>query len=247
MCAGRGGDDGGGDDDAPPRVSADWRSFRARLVDAEGAAAGGVPRVGECAEGEARWAHRVARPEEGCVLVARPEVIQEGFFEKGVVLVLSHGEMGTFGLCLNKMLSKSLASVPSDSSSPLGEAFQMAKVECFINNPLMSGGPLGLDSLMILHDKELVEATKVIGNLHCGDLLGAMVAVRTGELESKRCRFFSGYSAWSSGQLDEEIEEGAWDVLATSTQYILDFEHASSDDDHGKCLWSALREKADIS
>jgi hypothetical protein len=42
--------------------------------------------------GAACWAHTLAQPEVGCVLVARADAAQRlGFFERAVVLITSHG------------------------------------------------------------------------------------------------------------------------------------------------------------
>lgn len=187
--------------------------------------------------GDGFWAHRVAQPESGCVLVARPEEVYDGFFSRSVVLLLSHGSEGTFGLCLNKPLASNLATVPTDSSSPIGAAFQVAKAECFAENALLSGGPVNEESLVMLHSAALASASRVTDGVYCGGLLGAIVAVRSGELKAGRCRFFSGYSAWSSGQLEGEIARGAWHLAATSEKYILEY---NLPPDSGDCMWHRI-------
>jgi putative AlgH/UPF0301 family transcriptional regulator len=222
-------DAAGADADADaPKLSQDWRSFRARLVSTEAPAS---------SSRDGFWAHRVVQPESGCVLVARPEEVYDGFFSRSVVLLLSHGDDGTFGLCLNKPLANSLASVPTDSSSPIGEAFQIAKAECFAENALLSGGPVNEESLIMLHGANLASASQVTDGVYCGGLLGAIVAVRSGLLKSQRCRFFSGYSAWSGGQLEGEIERGAWHLAATSEKYILEY---NLPPDNGDCMWRQI-------
>jgi putative AlgH/UPF0301 family transcriptional regulator len=234
---GSGGDDGGGgdaDSDAP-KLSQDWRSFRAKLVSGESAPAARAKGGGLDEHGF--WAHRIEEPESGCVLVARPEEVDDGFFSKSVVLLLSHSQEGTFGLCLNKPVASSLASVPMDSSSPVGAAFQVAKAECFAENALLSGGPVNEASLIMLHGTNLASASHVMDGVYCGGLLGAIVAVRSGELPAERCRFFSGYSAWSGGQLDEEIARGAWLTAATSAKYILEYRLPP---DGGDCMWRRI-------
>lgn len=223
MSGGEAAPEPGPDADAP-KLSQDWRSFRARLV------GGGLG-------AEGFWAHRVAQPESGCVLVARPEEVYDGYFSRSVVLLLSHGSDGTFGLCLNKPLASNLASVPTDSSSPIGEAFQTAKAECFAENSLLSGGPVNEESLIMLHGANLASASQVTDGVYCGGLLGAIVAVRSGQLKSRQCRFFSGYSAWSGGQLEGEIKRGAWHLAATSEKYILEYNLPT---ESGDCMWHKI-------
>lgn len=76
--------------DSPPqnflilscKVDLDWRAVRAKLVSMEqhGASSG----LGES------WAHEIAQPEKGCVLVCRRQGL--GIFHQSVVFLLSHGE-----------------------------------------------------------------------------------------------------------------------------------------------------------
>lgn len=183
------------------------------------------------------WAHRVPQPEEGCVLVARPsDVASSGFFDRSVVLVISHNDEGTYGLTLNKPMG-GLSSVAADPSTPIGEAFRIAKAECFVENDLLNGGPVSEGSMLLLHSKKLASASMVMDGVYCGGLLGAIVACRSGELSASECRFFSGYAAWEGGQLDRELERGCWDLAATSKDYILDYRLPR---DNGDCMWRSI-------
>lgn len=63
----------------------DWRAFRAQLVAAErGVGAEPLTAYG------ARWAHEIAQPEKGCLLVAKRKGL--GMFACSVILMLEHGE-----------------------------------------------------------------------------------------------------------------------------------------------------------
>lgn len=212
-------------------LPADWRNFRASLVRSEAAS------VNAAAVPQSFWAHRVPRPEEGCVLVARPsDVVSSGFFNRSVVLVISHNAEGTYGLTLNKPMG-GLSSVAADPSTPIGEAFKIAKAECFVENDLLNGGPVNEGSMLLLHSKKLASASMVMDGVYCGGLLGAIVACRSGELSARECRFFSGYAAWEGGQLDRELERGCWDLAATSKDYILDYRLPR---DNGDCMWRSI-------
>jgi putative transcriptional regulator len=73
--------------------------------------------------------------------------------------------------------------------------------------------------------------------VYSGGLLGAMAAVRDGEMESSRVKFFAGYSGWMAGQLDQEIADGTWLVGASSPEYVTDFEQTEFS---GKSMWNKL-------
>jgi putative transcriptional regulator len=248
------GEDGLQPDDQSERSSgdkfaADWRLFRAKLVESESSSTLAVPDLERVQGGGATnraqddrlWAHPVSHVEPGCLLVARPECFAaepDAYFAETVIFILNHGENGTLGLILNKCMAVSLASIPSDTSSPLGEAFHLAKVEMFSNSLLQNGGPMGLDSLMVLHNKsDVPDAIQVIDGVYSGGLMGAMAAVRDGEMESSRVKFFAGYSGWMAGQLDQEIADGTWLVGASSPEYVTDFEQTEFS---GKSMWNKL-------
>lgn len=216
-------------DDAGDALSipADWRTFRASLVRGE---------TGGDAVPQSFWAHSVPQPESGCVLVARPDE-DGGFFRRSVVLLISHGDEGTLGLALNKPLGLGLASVSTEEGSAIGDAFAMAKAECFVENELLSGGPVSEGKMLMLHSAKLATASRVMDGVYCGGLLGAIVAVRSGQLSARECRFFSGYSAWDGGQLEGEIDRGYWALAATSKDYILDYR---SPKDDGDCMWQSI-------
>jgi putative transcriptional regulator len=55
---------------------------------------------------------------------------------------------------------------------------------------------------------------------------------QSGELSNDDIRFFLGYSGWSPGQLENEIEEEAW-IVASSGGGVL-FEEAADE------LWRAV-------
>jgi putative transcriptional regulator len=235
--------------DSAPQVSTDWRLFRAKLVEKEASPIMTVPNMEKVTlenakdrgDGSGLWAHRVSHVEPGCLLVARPESFagdSDAYFAEAVIFIMNHGEHGSLGLVLNKRMALSLASVPSDTSSPLGEAFHLAKAEIFSNSFLYNGGPMGLDGLMVLHNKKgIPDALEIIDGVYSGGLLGAMTAIRSGEMVVSRLRFFAGYSGWMPGQLEQEIADGTWFVAASSPEYVTGYQ------DIGKGhlpMWNAL-------
>lgn len=138
----------------------------------------------------------------GTVLISKP-LIGDGFFEQSVIYITEHSETGTLGFTLNK---PSLIYVQDIIEEIPGEDF------------LNFGGPVEQDALFFLHDIDtLKDSYPVGGGLYLGGDFDALKDIiktaRDLEVEPFKCRFFLGYSGWSPGQLQEEIEGNTWIVL----------------------------------
>jgi putative transcriptional regulator len=136
----------------------------------------------------------------GSLLIARPP-LDDSNFEGTVVLLCAHEEDATVGLVLNRPLELAVPAVlPGED---LGEAGAM---------PLLWGGPVGSDQLILLHDSP---ASAAIGRpVHAGIHFGGGVeAARRLAAAGGWLRFFLGYSGWSGGQLQDELDHGSWYLL----------------------------------
>lgn len=81
-----------------PQLANDWRSFRARLVSLE---QGRVELATAMhMQHDVKWAHAIAHPERGCLLVARKMTL--GMYTHSLVLMLEHDDrLGSTGLVIN--------------------------------------------------------------------------------------------------------------------------------------------------
>jgi len=111
----------------------DWRDFRHRLLVSEGQV------TAPAADGI--WAHSLTAPEQGCLLIAQPNVRFAGRspLNQGVVLLLQadNGTDGALGLSLNVETAGTFGSILDDEQRALDAAFG--------ERPLMLGG--GSDEL----------------------------------------------------------------------------------------------------
>jgi putative transcriptional regulator len=142
------------------------------------------------------------RPARGVFLVAN-ERIDDGPFERAVVLLLAHGEEGTLGLIVNR---------PTDI--PLSEALPDL-AEGGVSHDLYLGGPVAVDGLLVLFRSEEPPsgAPHVMGDVHYSgerDVLEQLLSEGKGPAE---LRLFLGHSGWAPGQLDDELLRGAWNVV----------------------------------
>ena len=139
---------------------------------------------------------------KGRLLVASPS-LGDPNFNRTVVLVLEHGEDGAIGVVLNRPTG-------TDLGDPLPGWNRLAAEPSVV----FAGGPVAPEAAICLAQSwpdEAVEAYEpVVGTLGILDL-----SVDPGDvsLALQAIRVFVGYAGWSAGQLEDEIEVGAWFVV----------------------------------
>jgi putative transcriptional regulator len=130
----------------------------------------------------------------GHLLIAAPSLFD--YFRRTVVLVLEHTPDGAMGV----VLGRETETLVADAVPPLADLAGEDDV-------VYLGGPVAPESVVALgHFDDPEEAgTRVVGSLGTLDPDGANDSLR-------RLRVFAGYAGWGSGQLDGELEQGAWIV-----------------------------------
>lgn len=141
---------------------------------------------------------------KGRLLVATPP-LDDPNFDRTVVYMLEHHDEGALGVVINRPTDESLGE-PLDRWDDLQAA----------PGAVFHGGPVEPDALIALaFAKEPVteandELSPVSGQVASADLTTdpALVAPLINSV-----RVFRGYAGWGPGQLEGEIEAGAWLVL----------------------------------
>jgi putative transcriptional regulator len=91
--------------------------------------------------------------------------------------------------------------------------------------PVHQGGPVGLDTLQILHRvPEIITGGAQIGaDLYIGgDLEAVGRYAQERSLEALRTmRLLVGYAGWSPGQLEFELENGSWLPAHAEAEWLL--------------------------
>jgi putative transcriptional regulator len=139
----------------------------------------------------------------GQLLVAKPR-LGDPNFHRTVILVLNHGDDGAFGVVLNRPVDADVHVVlPAwhEAVTPPSVLFQ--------------GGPVGLDGaigVVTFPVGAVLPATvdRLVGPFGLVDLdsePAELPGLVTG------VRVFAGHSGWGAGQLEDELEQGAWFVL----------------------------------
>lgn len=142
----------------------------------------------------------------GALLVARPELMDANF-RRTVVYVVGHGEDGTWGVVLNR-----------PSETPVHNVLPQWAPLTARSQVVFMGGPVQPTAAMSLArcapgtspaDQEgMAQVAGPIGLLDLDVDPESVAPILRG------VRVFAGHAGWGEGQLEAEIDEGTWDVLA---------------------------------
>lgn len=139
----------------------------------------------------------------GKLLVATPSLVDPNF-ARTVVLVCAHDENGAFGVVLNRPLN----GFELSEHLPAWESYAKAPPVLFAGGPVDKSVAIGL--ALKEQDSATGDESPLPGGLALVDL-----SLPPEEIAGLRTvRVFIGYSGWGAGQLEQEIEQEAWFVVA---------------------------------
>ncbi|MET7637646.1 YqgE/AlgH family protein [Streptomyces sp. NPDC005438] len=162
----------------------------------------------------------------GRLLVATPALADPNF-ARAVVLLLDHDEEGSLGVVLNRPTPVNVQDILEPWAALAGEP-----------GVVFQGGPVSLESALGVAvvpsgggepDSGPLGWRRVSGAIGLIDL-DAPPALLAGELGS--LRIFAGYAGWGAGQLEDEVEEGAW--------YVVDVEPGDVSCPAPQLLWRSV-------
>lgn len=137
----------------------------------------------------------------GKLLVATPPLVDENF-DRSVVLLLEHGDEGALGVILNRPTGNGVEDM-LEAWAPYTASPRV----------LFEGGPVEPAALIGLARMDRAQITDawapVTERLGTVDLRRVPAEVQP---EIETLRLFVGYSGWGAGQLEAELEAGAWIV-----------------------------------
>jgi putative transcriptional regulator len=150
-------------------------------------------------------------PTKGRILLATPP-LEDPNFDRTVIYVLEHHDEGALGLVLNR-----------PSPEELGDALRAWAEMQSDPSLVFVGGPVEPDALIAIarvreplpplaedDDESETHLAPLSGDLASADLAADPIDVVD---TISALRVFRGYAGWGPGQLDGEIEAGAWLVL----------------------------------
>ena len=146
-------------------------------------------------------------PAVGSLLIAAPTMADPNF-ARTIVLLLDTSESGALGVVLNRPSQLDVA----DVLEPWADLVVGPSV-------LFQGGPVETDAALAVatvdDDDDPVGWRRVFGSTGLVDL-DAPVEIMASAVSA--VRIFAGYAGWGAGQLESEIEAGAWYVVPAEPQ-----------------------------
>jgi putative transcriptional regulator len=143
------------------------------------------------------------KPKTGRLLISKPNMNDTNFL-MSVLIITQHSQEETIGFILNQQTSFNI--------NDLIEDFPEFDAKIYI------GGPVEKNSLHFIHTlgNKIRNSVKITDKLYwSGSFEDLIILIKKGELRNDQIRFFAGYSGWSSGQLEYELEADSW-IVANS-------------------------------
>jgi putative transcriptional regulator len=141
----------------------------------------------------------------GQLLLAHP-VMRDPNFRRTVVLLSGHDEAGAMGVVLNRPLGKQLGELNAEfAAGPLAGV------------PLYAGGPVDREHLLLV-------TWQWIPAEHAFQLTFGVEIEKALELIGRpglTMRAFLGYSGWSKGQLENEMQHDTWLVTPVEGDWLI--------------------------
>lgn len=139
----------------------------------------------------------------GRFLVATP-VIAMAPFARSVVLMVEHDATGAVGV---------IVTIPTDI--PVLEVLPDYDLPMVEPEVVFVGGPVSTDTAVILGRSAAGPFTMAAPGLGLG-----IIDLAEPPHDLRDTRVYAGYSGWSPGQLEAELEEGSWWVLPASPDAV---------------------------
>lgn len=149
------------------------------------------------------------KPSVGKILIAEPFLTDFGF-ARTVVLLCEHGQQGSIGFILNRVSELQLPEL-----LPEFNRFSLS---------IYDGGPVQKDTLHVLHTlPEQLGGHEVLPGLFWGGSYAELgKLLENGSCNPSNVKLFLGYSGWDEGQLEKEIEDGAWLVANANENLVFE-------------------------
>ena len=166
-----------------------------------------------------------ARPAPGRFLVAT-RALDGSYFGQTVVYLVEHDADGTLGLIVNRSSEIRLTDALPDLDGGPAAAHR-----------LYYGGPVEPAMIMmLLRGTAAARGTALVaGSVYVGTDRRALAAALAANKSANEMRLYIGYSGWSPGQLDFELQRGSWHVVPARADEIFA--------DDSDTLWQRLIER----
>jgi putative transcriptional regulator len=163
----------------------------------------------------------------GKLLVA-PRDSPDPNFAKTVVLLVDFDEDGALGLMINQR-----------TKIPLSRALGELKAASNRSDPVYLGGPVDASSVLALlrANRSPGNAKHVLGDVFLVSSRSLVEKALTDGADPDEFHAYVGYCGWGAGQLENEVNQGAWYIVDGAAKLVFDSDPGS--------LWSRLIARTD--
>ncbi len=153
----------------------------------------------------------------GKLLVASRDLGDPNFAKTVILLVHYDEEKGAVGLVINKR-----------TDVPISRVFHDLKEASGRKDPVYIGGPVELNSVLALlkSAKKPEGADRVFGDVYLISDRDLLTKTLASSAEATVFHTYVGYAGWQTGQLEHEVELGAWHILPADAGTVF---HADPD------------------
>ncbi|HEX6544724.1 MAG TPA: YqgE/AlgH family protein [Bryobacteraceae bacterium] len=175
-----------------------------------------------------RFESNVDKLVPGCFLVAPREAMDNTFAET-VILLIHRDDNGAMGLAINRPTKIAVSRVLDD-----------AKDARNLNDFAYAGGPVQQESVFALSrmSKKPGAAERIFNDIYLIATRDELSKVLRAKPTTKNFRVYLGYTGWGPGQLEHEMELGAWRILPGDDESVFD-------DDPSK-VWPRLIDRTEM-
>ena len=156
--------------------------------------------------------HGQVEGERVFLLVAKPGMMDSNFSQT-VVLAVRPDDGGPIGVILNRPSTVELRSLFPDRAELANR-----------RDLLFLGGPLQPDALLFAFrsDREPPKGLFIADDIYISGFSEVLAEILQHPENANQQRFFTGFSGWATGQLEDEIAQGGWYVLRFDARAVFD-------------------------
>jgi len=157
-----------------------------------------------CIAGRGQGADEVDKLAPGRFLVASRDLGDPNFAQSVILLVQHDDEHGAMGLIVNRR-----------SDVPLSRVFEDLKEAKGRSDLIYVGGPVELNSVLALirSSNKPEDAKRVFGDVYLVASKELLQKTLASGADAGAFHVYIGYAGWEPGQLEHEVESGAWHVM----------------------------------
>lgn len=148
-------------------------------------------------------------------LIAVPQ-LGDPNFHRALILMLEHTGEGALGIVVNRTASIHLDEVARLQHVSVRDGMASA--------PVYVGGPVQPERGFVLHGRDDIdESVEVRDGLYISSSTDSLKLLLAGPVED--FRLCLGYAGWGPGQLEKEMQEGAWIAAPLDVRHVLRTPH----------------------